>query len=655
MLEHSKIADCPATPIPADERPRAAASEAVEAASGRGPGTDPNKQLAIEAGRPLHPAPASRLDQLESELTTLTGHINAATCRFLMLLEEFDRLEGYLRHGLLSSAHWLNWRCGIGLNAAREQRRVARALPNLPQTLARFRTGEISYSKVRAMTRIATPENEGVLLEVARYGTAQQLETMVARWRSAERARDHQLAGRRHAARALHYHYDEDGMLVIRATLPPEAGAVVLEALQSAMESLKDGDGPDDAASVTAHATVRHAGSADDAGCVTAATPDAFDAAGGSTTACCDVTAETRRCTPGRDRSHDGHDGTDVTAETRRGEVADAAGARADADVAAVTLAERARTSKPTVAMADVTAETSGGQTGNERFTFATSDVTAETTGSAPCRPCDSLRPDSFATATAAAAPDDRPTLGQRRADALAHLARAWLDGDAGDRPSGERFLVSVHVDADALAGNAAGRSELADGPVLPAETVRRLCCDGQMLASLDDPDGRPLNVGRRSRSIPSAIRRALRSRDRHCRFPGCTRTRWLDGHHIVHWADGGETSLENLVSLCHHHHRLVHEGGFGVHRDTDGELCFTTPAGALIPTAVPGRPLHRPLQQTLAGFAERQGLAIDTRTADCRWMGEPMDYDHVGWLLGCAAEKTDRHSADCSAHSCSD
>ena len=122
------------------------------------------------------------------------------------------------------------------------------------------------------------------------------------------------------------------------------------------------------------------------------------------------------------------------------------------------------------------------------------------------------------------------------------------------------------------------------------------------MLASLDDPDGRPLNVGRRSRAIPPAIRRALRSRDRHCRFPGCTRTRWLDGHHIVHWADGGETSLENLVCLCHHHHRLVHEGGFGVHRDTDGELCFTTPAGATIPTAVPGRPLDRPLQQTLAG-----------------------------------------------------
>ncbi len=183
-----------------------------------------------------------RLTRLEDELTTLTGHINAATARFLAVLAEFDRLEGYKPHGLLSTAHWLHWRCGFGLNAAREKVRVARALVELPQIRACFETGALSYSKVRAMTRIATPANEPVLLQVARHGTTRHVETLVSKWRSAERSREVQRAGRQHAVRGLRWYYDEDGCLVIRATLPPEQGALVIEALQAAMDRLEEED-----------------------------------------------------------------------------------------------------------------------------------------------------------------------------------------------------------------------------------------------------------------------------------------------------------------------------------------------------------------------------------------------------------------------------
>ena len=120
----------------------------------------------------LSRAAAAVLDGLEAQITELWGHLNAATCRFLALVAEFDRNEAYARHLLPSTAHWLNWQCGIGMTAAREKVRVARALENLPEIHAGFASGEFSYSKVRAMTRVATPANESVLVSIARHGTA---------------------------------------------------------------------------------------------------------------------------------------------------------------------------------------------------------------------------------------------------------------------------------------------------------------------------------------------------------------------------------------------------------------------------------------------------------------------------------------------------
>jgi hypothetical protein len=143
---------------------------------------------------------------------------------------------------------------------------------------------------------------------------------------------------------------------------------------------------------------------------------------------------------------------------------------------------------------------------------------------------------------------------------------------------------------------------------------------------------GEPLDIGRKSRVIPSPLRRALRSRDGGCRFPGCDRTRFTDGHHVEHWADGGATKLANLVSLCGFHHGLVHEGGFGMTATDDGLFVFTRPNGTRIPEAAEVR------SQSFSGnsaaespriVAENRaaGLAIDHQTSRCRWLGEKMDY----------------------------
>ena len=170
-------------------------------------------------------------------------------------------------------------------------------------------------------------------------------------------------------------------------------------------------------------------------------------------------------------------------------------------------------------------------------------------------------------------------TSAERRADALLAMADATLASPAADRSGGDRYQVVVHVDAAALAnGEGTGVVELADGSPLEPETARRLACDAAIVPLLER-DGRPLSVGRKTRSVPPALRRALASRDRGCRFPGCTSRSFVDAHHVVHWAQGGATRLDNLVQLCRHHHRLVHEGGFSVER-AGPEFVFRRPDG---------------------------------------------------------------------------
>jgi hypothetical protein len=184
------------------------------------------------------------VERLEAEITELWGHINAATYRFLELLAELDRRQGWALHGLANCAQWLNWQCGIGEVAAREKVRAARSLETLPKISDAFRRGVVSYSKVRAMTRIATPENEMDLLNVALHGTAAHVERLVGKYRRVERLEEAAQANTLHRHRSLYFWYDEDGFLVIHAKLPPEVGAVVKKALEEAVKVIEEGAPP---------------------------------------------------------------------------------------------------------------------------------------------------------------------------------------------------------------------------------------------------------------------------------------------------------------------------------------------------------------------------------------------------------------------------
>ncbi len=395
-----------------------------------------------------HPAVSTR--ELAAQITELAGHLNAANRRWLALIAEFDRRRGWSDSLTHSCAHWLNWQCGIALGAAREKVRVANALEKLPLIGAAMARGELSYSKVRALTRVACEATEPTFLSIALHGTAHHVETIVRQYRRATEAAELSRESRQQTSRKVTYYWDDDGSLVLKARLPAETGALVLRAL----------------------------------------------------------------------------------------EVAEADVPLPDPDVA-----------NPLVA----------GCTSAYDVPAGTSDRPEISTATLSC---------------------ERTPRSARRADALGVLAESFLKHGAEALNGGERHQIVVHVDHARLRQHAAGRCELDDGPAIPVETARRLACDSSVVTIVEDDDGEPLDVGRRTRSIPPALRRALNARDRGCRFPGCTHTRFVDGHHIHHWAHGGETKLSNLVSLCRFHHRQVHEGRIAIERLDDGAWRFVRPGG---------------------------------------------------------------------------
>ena len=195
-----------------------------------------------------------------------------------------------------------------------------------------------------------------------------------------------------------------------------------------------------------------------------------------------------------------------------------------------------------------------------------------------------------------------------RRADALARIAESFLAHDVLESPGADRQQIVVHVAAETLRNRSAGCCEIEHGPSIAAETARRLSCDASVVTLVEDEDGEPLNVGRKTRIISAPLRRLLTARDKGCRFPGCCNARYIDMHHIKHWANGGETKPSNLVSLCRFHHRAVHEGGFDVEILDDGALRFVRPDGE------PVRPRARP--------AARSRLAICSALPTGKFVG---------------------------------
>jgi len=164
----------------------------------------------------------SNADQLGAEITELCSYIYAAEYRLLALIRQFDENGYWAEQGLCSCAHWLNFKCGIGMNAAREKVRVAHALAKLPKISEGFAKGTLSYSKVRAITRIADETNEDYLLMISEHGTAHHVEKLVSKYRTAKRLQDAEIANEQYIKRDVTHFYDHDGSLVIRARLPAE-------------------------------------------------------------------------------------------------------------------------------------------------------------------------------------------------------------------------------------------------------------------------------------------------------------------------------------------------------------------------------------------------------------------------------------------------
>ena len=418
------------------------------------------------------------VEELGQEIAELAVHLDAATHRLLECIRQFDAECGWEPQGAVSCAHWLSWRIGIDPATAREKVRVARALGNLPAIDAALKSGKLSYAKVRALTRVATPETEAKLLDAAMYSTGSQLERLCRGYRSAMTA-DKALPPPERSVRRRDL---AGGMVKLEIVLTPDEAALVLGALDRARE-----------------VTHEHA--------------------------------------------------EDVSEHTR---------------------------------------------------VPATDDASAET-------PTDATRPS--------------------RADAMIALAESYLAGNAGTGNGGERFQVMVHIDQDPLAPDGVLAGTLDDGTRVSAEALRRVACDCGLVAVGHDKTGNTMSIGRRSRSIPPAIRRALLLRDRGCAFPGCTHNRFLHGHHIQHWLHGGETSLNNICFVCSHHHHLVHEGGWSVERTADGDLCFRAPDGGALP-AIPERKACEDALVFLHEWAEARGLDIGADTNMPLWDGTRPDYD---------------------------
>jgi 5-methylcytosine-specific restriction endonuclease McrA len=370
---------------------------------------------------------------------------------------------------------------GLDLGAARERVRVARALKTLPLFAGALATGELSYAKVRALTRVATPETEARLLAVGRAGIAAHVERIVRGWRRVDRQAEEKETARRHASRAIHLYQDESGMVVVRGRLDPEVGALFMRALAAARE----------------------------------------------------------------------------------------------------TLYQRARRTN-----------------------------------------ADTVVPDP------AAGP---PTRAQQQADALAVLAETALHQELDPGASSDRYQVVVHVDAAVLADpEQPGQSVLEEGVHVSAGTSRRLACDASRVVMRHDADGRTVEVGARTRTIPPALRRALHHRDRSCRFPGCG-VQAGQGHHVRHWSQGGPTTLSNLVLLCRRHHRAVHEEGYQVARGPDETFRFRRPDGRVLPEVPPCAEVPADPVGVLRARHDALGIRPSPRTACPGWLGERLD---VGWAI---------------------
>jgi hypothetical protein len=485
------------------------------------------------AGSPAGAGGGRPLAVLESEICLLAGHLAAATCRFLVLLAEFDARRGWAAWDMPSCAAWLSWKCQLASGTAREHVRVARALAGLPVIRGEFAAGRLSFAKVRALTRIADAGSDADLAEMAGPMTANQLERF---------ARAHRTVTR---------NMDEQARLHRRLTW---------------RRAVTQDTAPDH----------------DDHGGVSAATLPAGPAEG--TVGVSAGTRPTSTCL------------ADALVQIAEAYIAGKTRDAANPDVYQVIIH-----ATPDALIPDSVLD-----------------------GPDPAGP-DAAAPEDAADGTAAPAPD--AVIPHSVPDRTAAEATA-VASSPGTAPSGPGSPPSPSAGRGHLAdrhapGGLASRCHVEDGPAVSKQALQRIACDAVWSWISHNQQGDVLNVGRRRREPTPAIRRALRERDKcRCRFPGCHR-RATQAHHIRWWLYDGETSLDNLISMCSYHHRLIHQHGYQIATPAPGVFTFYRPDGKQIPDSPPLPEPHGQLH-------EQHDAQITADTIIPPWYGERLDLDYA-------------------------
>ena len=424
---------------------------------------------------------------LEHQILTLAGQLNATEYHLLKRLDAFDECGGWQGDGIKSFSHWLNWKIGMGNVMAREKVRVAKALRDLPLIDAAFEQGELSYTKVRAMTRIATPANESFLLQIAEYGTAQQLECLVRKFRSLKQQElDNSEDTSEREIPTCDWFEDDHNMVTFKIKLPSEDAQNIIKAINRIADELYK--------------------------------PEAV---------------------------------TETETEPQK----------------------------------NVSAET-----------FLDPGFTKQ----------------AFEN-------EEKPTRSECRAKAFALLAEQTSAGNE----------LLLHLQANP--GNIdykinGGPAAYTDNNLsISPKALRRMTCDCKVTTAYEDSNGHILDIGRKSRLIPTKLGRVIKQRDQGCRFPGCCQNKWTDVHHIQHWIDGGETKLDNLVTLCRRHHTQLHQGKYRIHKcrqqgKSNTTLKFVSSTNEVIPVSI-----HQ---------NSKPSMHITAKPVMSKWQGDELDIDYALKLL---------------------
>ena len=459
------------------------------------------------------------LERLEADIAGLAATIASTTCRWLELVAEYDRRRGWESWECRSMAHWLVWHVGMGRSTAREHVRVANALTALPELRREFGAGRLSYSRIRTVTRVATPDNEHELITIALAATAPQLDRLVVAIERVAMAQQDDIAELIFQTRSLTFSRDPNGAWIARLRLPPEIGALLENLINEQLDI--DTEDPatcdnDDPLGVNQRYTIEQRRA------------DAFAA----------IVERVARTDP---RDVDDH------VDDHVGEPCDAAHHGGSLDGERTDLTDDRPIDVP---IEETTATTIAERPPPRTRAHGSLDDTA-------IAPINAERPRPARHGSHQLAPPDLSS---------GHPAAARGYGRTQDATP----LVVVHRHPHGADLN---------GRPLPVTTADRLACDCATVTLEHDLAGNPLNYGRQRRTPTTAQRRAVTERDRCCRVPGCHTRRGLHVHHVKWYQrDNGTTDLENLILVCATHHRAIHDRGWTIQIDADERLHFIPP-----------------------------------------------------------------------------